>query len=211
MSSNETDIKIRPALNPKECAVVGDIYQQACSHLRWHRHVNSDVDPETMKKSISRLANVIRKTYHGIVVLAELNGKIVGYLLAWEEKPGNPDPYRHKSVNPNIPGRRMTIWWSLHNQIDKVCNQVQDNEGPFLCKFSFQVSAEPWEGDVKRRHFPDVDEIAVLPEYQGFGIGRKLLDYTAKAARVYGLPVALMAAPGKLWCRVGCFKPQRGF
>jgi GNAT superfamily N-acetyltransferase len=38
----------------------------------------------------------------------------------------------------------------------------------------------------------------VLPEYQGFGIGRKLLDYAAKGATVYNLPIVLMAALGEL-------------
>ncbi|KAJ9102698.1 hypothetical protein QFC20_004971 [Naganishia adeliensis] len=95
-----------------------------------------------MRKNISRLANVIRKQYHGIVILAELEDKVVGYLLAWEEGPGSADPYRHKS------------------------------HGPFLY----------------------VDEMAVLPEYQGFGIGRKLLDYAIKGAAVYNLPIVLVAA-----------------
>ena len=44
----------------------------------------------------------------------------------------------------------------------------------------------------------DVDEMAVLPEYQGFGIGRKLLDYATKGAGVYNLPIVLVAALGEL-------------
>lgn len=43
----------------------------------------------------------------------------------------------------------------------------------------------------------DVDEVAVLPEYQGFGIGGKLLNYAAKGASVYNLPIVLMSALGK--------------
>lgn len=42
--------------------------------------------------------------------------------------------------------------------------------------------------------------MAVLPEYQDFGIGRKLLDYATKGAAVYNLPVVLVAALGELYC-----------
>jgi hypothetical protein len=134
MLSSDIEVRIRPVRDLNECSVVGDIYQKACTQLRWHRHVNADVKPEVMKKDHCRLANVIRQQYHGIVVVAELDGKPVGYLMAWEEKPGSADPYRHKSVKADLPGRRMPIWWSLFEQIDKVCADVQEKEGPFLCK-----------------------------------------------------------------------------
>lgn len=134
LSTMYANVKIRPVRDPSECAAVGQIYQQACTQLRWHNHVNADVKPEAMQNYHSCLANFVRKQHHGIVVLAELDGKAVGYLMAWEEKTGNADPYRHKSVKADLPGRHMPIWWSLVQQIDKVCADVQEKEGPFLCE-----------------------------------------------------------------------------
>lgn len=43
----------------------------------------------------------------------------------------------------------------------------------------------------------DVDEVGVLPAAQKCGVGRKLMEYTIKAARMYHLPVILTAAPGE--------------
>lgn len=151
MSDNAIKVKIRPVRDLEECTVVGDIYQQACSQLKWHKHVNVDVKPEVMKKNISRLANVVRKQYHGIVILAELDDKVVGYLMAWEEGPGSADPYRHKSVKSDLPGRRMPIWWSLYQQIDKVFADVQEKNGPFLCGSSAFVVCALLRADSSRR------------------------------------------------------------
>jgi hypothetical protein len=127
-------VRIRPARNSHECAAVGEIFTQACSKLHWHRLVYSKVNPEEMKRYVTQLARIVRKTYHGIVVLAELEGKIVGYLMAWEVRSDCPDPYDHQSMVSKPIGKHKSLWQKLQSQIDNACDHVQKEVGSFLCK-----------------------------------------------------------------------------
>jgi hypothetical protein len=128
------NVTIRPAKTPHDCDVVGEIYYQACRTLDWNRLVYSDVAPEDMKRHISQLARIVLKTYHGIVILAELEGKIVGYLIAWEIRPDCPDPYDHQAMVGKPVGKDICMWQNLSSQIDRVWEHVQERSGPFLCK-----------------------------------------------------------------------------
>lgn len=128
------NIRIRPAKNAQECAAVGEIFIQACSKLDWNRLVYSKVSPEEMKRYVTQLARIVRKTYHGTVILAELEGKIVGYLLAWEMRPDIPDPYDHQSLLAKPAGKHTSHWKNLYSQVNEACDYVQVKLGPILCK-----------------------------------------------------------------------------
>ncbi|GHJ90093.1 hypothetical protein NliqN6_6495 [Naganishia liquefaciens] len=155
------NILIRPAKTSQECIAVGEIFHQACNKLKWHGLVYSQVDPEDKKRYVTQLARIIRKTHHGVVILAELEGKIVGYLLAWEINANRADPYRHKMLIGKPPGKDASVWQDLSSQVDNVCNQLQEKLGPLLY----------------------VDKVGVLPSAQGYGVGRRLMEYTIMAAQ----------------------------
>ncbi|KAJ9115820.1 hypothetical protein QFC22_004961 [Naganishia vaughanmartiniae] len=170
------DVRVRPAKTAQECELIGEVHYEACQHLTWFRHVDAEVDPTEAKRFEGSLANAIRKQYHGIVLVAENEGKMVGYLTAWQYGSGSKDPYRHKSVDPCMKRRHLPIWWSVHSQVNEVCRNIQAEVGAFLY----------------------IDKVVVLPGFQKQGVGRKLMNYTVKAtAETYKLPIALMAAPGK--------------
>lgn len=82
---------------------VGEVFNQACSKLDWHGFLYSQVDPGEMKRYVTQLARIIRKTYHGIVILAELEGKIVEYLV--EIMSHCRDPYKHQTLTGRPHGK----------------------------------------------------------------------------------------------------------
>lgn len=87
-----------------------------------------------MKRFVTQLASVIRKTYHGIVILAELEGQIVGYLLAWEIMPHCRDPYKHQTLTGKPHGKDIVNWQFLSSQVNNACDQVQEELGALLCE-----------------------------------------------------------------------------
>ncbi|KAJ9094727.1 hypothetical protein QFC21_005885 [Naganishia friedmannii] len=174
---SEMDVHIRPAKTAKECDLIGEMHYVTCQNLTWFRHVDAEVDPSAAKRFESSLATAIRKQYHGIVLVAEKEGKMVGYLTAWQYGRGSKDPYRHKSVETSLQGRHLPIWWSVHSQVNESCRKIEAELGTFLY----------------------IDKLVVLPGFQKQGVGRKLMQYTKKAtAEAYNLPIALMSAPESL-------------
>lgn len=80
-------------------------------------------------------ANVWRR-HHGLAVVARLQERIVGYILAWEQAQGGAvDPYEQSNVKTELPGRNVLKWQSLCEEIDNVCEHVEAERGPLLCEF----------------------------------------------------------------------------
>ncbi|KAJ9121307.1 hypothetical protein QFC24_004643 [Naganishia onofrii] len=171
------DVRIRPAKTAKECDLIGEMHHAACRDLTWTRHVDPKVDPNEAKRFQSSLAAAIRKQYHGIVLVAEKEGKMMGYLQAWQYGKGSLDPYKHKEVYPSMKGRHLPIWWSVHSQVNEVCTKIEAEMGSFLY----------------------IDKVVVSPGSQKQGVGRKLMRYTMNAAaEAYNMPIGLLAAPESL-------------
>jgi predicted GNAT family acetyltransferase len=193
------DVRIRPAKTAKECDLIGEMHHAACRDLTWTRHVDPKVDPNEAKRFQSSLAAAIRKQYHGIVLVAEKEGKMMGYLTAWQYGKGSLDPYKHKEVYPSMKGRHLPIWWSVHSQVNEVCTKIEAEMGSFLCKSSELSHFATLIIDLLPNLFNiDIDKVVVSPGSQKQGVGRKLMRYTMKAAaEAYNMPIGLLAAPGK--------------
>lgn len=142
------DVRIRPAKTASECDLIGEICYNACRDLTWFRHVDVDVDPNDLKRFESSLASAIRKQYHGIVLVAEKEGQIIGYLSAWQYGKESKDPYKHKNVNPSIRGRHSPIWWSVHSQVNEWCGKTEAEVGNFLCELNDLVQLRSRERSI---------------------------------------------------------------
>ncbi|KAJ9094723.1 hypothetical protein QFC21_005881 [Naganishia friedmannii] len=171
------NVNIRPASSPDDCQAIGETYFQAYYGLSWFQHVNAEVNPEDIKNLMSTIASVLLEQSNGLVLVAEQDGQIVGHLMAWERanvhawelENGSKNPYYNPRVTTNLRGRTFSRWVDQQAGIRKFAEQVEGQHGRFMF----------------------IDTIAVLPEFQHQGIGRKLFRHATEKARSSSLSVAL--------------------
>jgi hypothetical protein len=131
------DTSVGLATTFEECSAIGRISYQVNHDLHWYRTINPAVTPADLQKRMSTIASNAMSRHHGLVVVARVEERIVGYILAWEQAKGGPqDPYERPNVKTKLPGRNMLNWQSLCDEIDNVCDRVEAERGPLLCELS---------------------------------------------------------------------------
>ncbi|KAJ9121312.1 hypothetical protein QFC24_004648 [Naganishia onofrii] len=122
---------------------------------------------------MSTIASNVVSRHHGLVVVARVEERIVGYIVAWEQaKGGTQDPYERPNVKTKLPGRNVLNWQSLCDEIDNVCDRVEAERGPLLY----------------------VDEVAILPGYQRQGIGRKMVEFVIQSAKMFNFATLVLTS-----------------
>ncbi|KAJ9108550.1 hypothetical protein QFC19_002266 [Naganishia cerealis] len=173
------NVTIRSATSADDLNAIGETYFQAYYGLSWFQHVNAEVDAADVKNLMSRIAAVLVEQTNGIVLFAELDGQVVGHLMAWERanvqtwelENGFKNPYYNPKVTTNLKGRTFYRWVDQQAGIRQFSEQVEAQHGRFVF----------------------IDTIAVLPQFQHQGIGRKLFEHAAERARSLNLSLAMVA------------------
>ncbi|KAJ9094722.1 hypothetical protein QFC21_005880 [Naganishia friedmannii] len=189
------EVRVGLATTVEDCLAVGEISYHVNDDLHWYHAINAAVNPLDLQERMSAIASNVLHRHHGLVVVARAQERIIGYILAWEQAQGGPeDPYEQPNVKTEIPGRNMTNWQSLCDEIDSVCDRVDAERGSLLCKLSIMQTFPLIVLKRDCQHAIDVDEVAILPEYQKRGIGRKLVEFVVQSARDFNLATIVLTS-----------------
>jgi hypothetical protein len=112
---------------------IAQISRQVTWRTPWHQLVDAAVDPDGYARWMSEILLATLQHEDWFFLTAKCQGKVVGYLQAWIQRPYALSPFQCGTVYcmqfmGELPGRNIETWRTLHDQIERL---IEDAEGDF--------------------------------------------------------------------------------
>jgi hypothetical protein len=118
---------------------IAEISRQVTWRTPWHQLVDAAVDPGGYARWTSEILLATLWDEEDFFLTARIQGKLVGYLQAWVQRPYGLSPFQGATVYGmqfmgELLGRNFEAWTTLHHQIEGLIEEAEGDFEEVTCK-----------------------------------------------------------------------------